>query len=67
MRKIILQEWISLEGYIADKDGQLTFFTDINNEANKYSDLDQVKFMDNIDTILLGRITYEMFVVLAYR
>lgn len=62
MRKIILQEWISLEGYVADKDDQLTFFTSISNEANKYSDLDQVKFMDNIDTILLGRITYEMFV-----
>ncbi|MEJ7681935.1 MAG: hypothetical protein WKG06_29605 [Segetibacter sp.] len=31
------------------------------NEANKYSDYDQLKFMGDIDTILLGRKTYELF------
>ncbi|MCW3106179.1 MAG: hypothetical protein JWQ09_685 [Segetibacter sp.] len=62
MRKLILQEWVSLDGYVADKRGQLDFFTNISNEANKYSDYDQLKFMDDIDTILLGRKTYDLFV-----
>jgi dihydrofolate reductase len=62
MRKIILQEWISLDGYVADKNGQLDFFTSFDSTANKYFDLDQLKFMDEIDTILLGRKTYELFV-----
>ena len=61
MRKLIVEEWISLDGYVADKNGQLDFFTDLSAEENKYSDADQLKFMDTIDTILLGRKTYELF------
>ncbi len=61
MRKLILEEWISLDGYIADKNGQLDFFTNITPEQNSYSDNDQLKFMEEIDTILLGRKTYELF------
>jgi len=60
MRKLILQEWVSLDGYAADKNGQLDFFP--STESNRYADLDQLQFMENIDTILLGRITYELFV-----
>ena len=60
MRKLILQEWLSLDGFTADKNGNLDFFT--SNELNKYSDDDILEFMDNIDTILLGRVTYELFV-----
>lgn len=62
MRKLILQEWISLDGFVEDKNGKLDFFTNISNVANKYSDYDQLQFMDGIDTILLGRKTYELFV-----
>ncbi len=60
MRKLILEEWISLDGYAADKNGSLDFFP--STEANKYSDQDQLKFLESIDTILLGRKTYELFV-----
>ncbi len=62
MRKLILEEWMSLDGYVTDKNGQLNFFTDLTPEENKYSDADQLKFLETIDTILLGRITYELFV-----
>jgi dihydrofolate reductase len=62
MRKLILEEWISLDGYIEDKNGQLDFFTNITPEQNTYSDNDQLKFLEEIDTILLGRKTYELFV-----
>lgn len=62
MRKLILEEWTSLDGYVTDKNGQLDFFTNLTPEQNKYSDADQLKFLETVDTILLGRKTYELFV-----
>ena len=62
MRKLILEEWLSLDGYVTDKNGDLDFFTNLTPEQNKYSDHDQLKFLKGIDTILLGRKTYELFV-----
>lgn len=60
MRKVILQEWVSLDGYAVDREGTLDFFPPI--EADRHSDSDQLKFLDSVDTILLGRKTYELFV-----
>jgi dihydrofolate reductase len=60
MRKLIVEEWISLDGYAADRNGTTDFFPAT--DQNRYSDEDQLKFMDSIDTILLGRKTYELFV-----
>jgi len=60
MRKLILQEWISVDGYAADKNNRLDFLP--STESSKYSDIDQLQFMETIDTILLGRITYNLFV-----
>ena len=62
MRKLIVEEWMSLDGHVTDKDGGLEFFTNLTPEQNKYSDADQLKFLETIDTILLGRKTYELFV-----
>ncbi len=62
MRKIILEEWVSLDGFATDKNGQLDFFTSLTPEQNTYSDQDQLKFLETVDTILLGRKTYELFV-----
>lgn len=62
MRKLILEEWMTLDGFVTDKNNQLNFFTDLTPEQNTFSDSDQLKFMDSIDTILLGRKTYELFV-----
>src|SRR3982750_2462982 len=62
MRKLILEEWMSLDGFVTDKDNQLDFFTQLTPEQNTYSDRDQLAFMETIDTILLGRITYQLFV-----
>jgi dihydrofolate reductase len=63
MRKLILEEWLSLDGFTADKEGDLDFFTNSDTSySNKYADQDQLEFLETIDTILLGRITYELFV-----
>lgn len=60
MRKVILQEWLSLDGFAADRDGGLDFFPAT--ETGHFSDRDQLAFLDSVDTILLGRRTYELFV-----
>lgn len=62
MRKLILEEWLSLDGYVSDKNGSLDFFTSLTAEQNKYSDNEQLKFLESIDLIILGRKTYELFV-----
>ena len=60
MGRLILEEWLSLDGFAADRDGKLDFFPAT--ETDHFSDLDQLKFLDSVDTILLGRRTYELFV-----
>lgn len=60
MRRLILEEWLSLDGFAEDQDGKLDFFPA--SETDKFSDRDQLKFLDSVDTILLGRRTYELFV-----
>jgi len=60
MRKVIFQEWLSMDGYAADANGSVTFIE--STTLNKYSDLDQLTWLDNIDTILLGANTYRLFV-----
>jgi dihydrofolate reductase len=60
MKRLILEEWLSLDGYAVDKDGRLDFFPA--SEADKVSDKDQLDFLETVDTILLGRKTYELFV-----
>jgi dihydrofolate reductase len=60
MRRLILEEWLSLDGYAVDRDGTLDFFPA--SESDQLSDRDQLEFLDGVDTILLGRRTYELFV-----
>lgn len=60
MRKVVFQEFLSLDGYAADAEHSTKFF-----ELPVYSedsDEDLLKEMDRFDTILLGANTYKMFV-----
>ena len=59
MRKLIVEEWISLDGYTSDKNGSLSFFSSIVRDT--YTDGSQVKFLETFDCILLGRKTYQQF------
>lgn len=59
MRKVIVQQWISADGYAADANGSTKFFEDP--KWGVQSDEDLFAQMDQMDTILLGATTYKMF------
>jgi len=61
MRKIIVQEWLSMDGYVEDANGELDFFTSYSQPMEKY-DAHQLAFINQVDTMLIGRKTYELFV-----
>jgi dihydrofolate reductase len=60
MRNLIFQEFLSLDGYAADKDHSTKFFEAP--EFSQDSDDDLLEEMNRFDTILLGANTYRMFV-----
>lgn len=60
MRKLIFQEFLSLDGYAADKDHSTKFFEGA--EYSEDSDDDLLSEMNRFDNILLGANTYKMFV-----
>jgi len=61
-RKLILEEWLSADGHVADKAGKLDFFT--THVLDSYTTAHRMEMLDSIDTILFGRKTYEFFSVL---
>lgn len=61
MRNLILQEFVSVDGMAAGRDGS-TDFIPASNRGDQSFGRRQESFLDSIDTILLGRKTYEMFV-----
>ena len=60
MRKVILEEWVSLDGYAADASQGPSFVESL--AVHEYSEKDQSDFLDWIDNILLGANTYRLFV-----
>ncbi len=57
MRRTIASEFISADGYIAGPTGDMTWVTgNFNEEMGKYAG----DLMESMDTILLGRVTYQM-------
>lgn len=59
MKKLIFQEFISLDGYAADSNNSTEFFED--KRLSEHSDEDLFAEMENFDTILLGANTYKLF------
>ena len=60
MKNVILQEFVSVDGFAAAADGNVDFIP-ASTQGDQPFGQHQMKFMDSIDTILLGRVTYEMF------
>jgi dihydrofolate reductase len=57
MRNVILYIAISLDGKIADAEGQVDWLNEMPNPDN--SDYGYKKFFDGIDTVLMGNTTYQ--------
>ena len=60
MRKLILQEFISANGLASGADDSTEFVPDATQGDRSFGDR-QLAFIDSVDTMLLGRVTYEMF------
>jgi dihydrofolate reductase len=57
MRKIIVSNLISLDGYYAGPNGEIDWFVNIaDKELEEYG----INLIGNVDTMLFGRITYEL-------
>jgi dihydrofolate reductase len=60
MRTVILQEFVTLDGLAAGPNGSVDFVP-ASTRGDKSFGQEQLALLDTIDTILLGRVTYEMF------
>ncbi|KOS06488.1 hypothetical protein AM493_10915 [Flavobacterium akiainvivens] len=60
MRKLIVQQWISADGFASDRNGTTAFFED--EKYNEGWTENELQLLENIDTILLGANTYKMFI-----
>jgi dihydrofolate reductase len=60
MRKVILQEFVSLDGLAAGPNNSVDFIPASTQGDSTFGD-EQLALMNRTDTLLLGRITYGMF------
>jgi dihydrofolate reductase len=60
MRSVILQEWVTLDGFAAGPGGSVDFVPASTGGDHSFG-REQSAFIDTIDTILLGSTTYRMF------
>ncbi len=57
MRKVIASEFVTLDGYMVGPNEDISWVMDnFNDEMAHYAG----NLMDSMDTILLGRVTYEI-------
>jgi dihydrofolate reductase len=62
-RKVVLYISMSLDGYIATKDNSLEFLSIVEQEGEDYGYIDFVK---SVDTVIIGRKTYEKVIAMGY-
>lgn len=59
MRKLIVQQWSTVDNIIAEEDGGLSFVDASAQGSEEYQDI-ALKFLDTVDTMILGSKTYAM-------
>jgi dihydrofolate reductase len=59
MRRLIVQEFVTLDGLAAGPNGEVDFIPAAVGDAGVAEN--QMRFIDTVETIVLGRATYEMF------
>jgi dihydrofolate reductase len=57
MRKVIVSNLVSLDGYFAGPNGEVDWFINL---ADKEFEADAIDLIGTVDTMLFGRITYEL-------
>ncbi len=62
-RKVILYISMSLDGYIASKDNSLEFLSMVEKEGQDYG---YNEFVKSVDTVIIGRKTYEKVIDMGY-
>jgi len=62
-RKVILYIAMSLDGYIASVDGDFSFLSVVDQEGEDYG---YSEFHETVDTIILGRKTYDQVLSMGY-
>lgn len=62
-RKVVLYIAMSLDGYIADTDGNLDFLSMVEQEGEDYGYFD---FLKSTDAIIIGRKTYDKVIDMGY-
>jgi dihydrofolate reductase len=62
VRKLKVQEFVTIDGFAAGPDGDIGFITESSGDptAGEFVD-DQLALLESVDTILLGAVTYRMF------
>ena len=60
MKKVVLQEFVTLDGLAAGP-GDSVDYVPASMQGDQSFGARQMEFLDSIDTMLLGRVTYEMF------
>jgi dihydrofolate reductase len=60
MRRVILQEFMSLDGLAAGPNESVDFVPRATKGDRSFG-AEQLKLIDSVDTVLLGRLTYRMF------
>ncbi|MFM2475579.1 dihydrofolate reductase family protein, partial [Burkholderia cenocepacia] len=61
MGSITLEQIVSADGFAAAPDGDLASFDAVDAVDESRTDSSQMRWLETVDAILLGRTTYEMF------
>lgn len=61
MRKVILQEFVTIDGFAADPNGEMDFIGEYAARNDLSFQTDAERFLDTVDTMLLGAGTYKLF------
>ncbi|WP_312178943.1 dihydrofolate reductase family protein [Arthrobacter sp.] len=59
--QVIVQEWISLDGFAAGPGGESDLFAAVAPETSIAGQEWNVRLLPHIDEVLMGRVTYELF------
>lgn len=62
-RKLLLFIAMSLDGYIAKPDGDISFLSLVEKEGEDYG---YAKFIETVDTVILGRKTYDKILSMGF-